>query len=154
FWTFFFQYLGPSDTGWRPYGLAWPDPSNTIRSAPPDLGLEVTERWRSGDSAVDRLRGIVPAEVEGAPVDCPSRPVAGATASGPVPPTRDLSADTAMALQVAGATFQDQHSARAVQLRGFAGQRRSVSDALRGGAPPTAVADEKLPLARLAQRTA
>jgi hypothetical protein len=71
FWTFFFQILGPSDFGWQPFGLAYPDPSNTVRSAPPDLSLFVTERWRCGDRFVDRMRGIVPAEVEGAPVPCP-----------------------------------------------------------------------------------
>ena len=76
FWTFFFQILGPSDSGWQPFGLAYPDPPDTVRSAPPDLSLLVTERWRCGDRFVDQMRGIVPAEVEGAAVPCPGAPTA------------------------------------------------------------------------------
>jgi hypothetical protein len=73
FWTFFFQILGPSNWGWYPLGLALPDPAGTIRSTPPDLFLKVTERWRSGDPFIDKLRGIVPAEIEGAAVACPGQ---------------------------------------------------------------------------------
>jgi peptidoglycan hydrolase-like protein with peptidoglycan-binding domain len=78
FWTFFFQILGPSDSGWQPFGLAYPDPPGTVRSALPDLSLFVTERWRCGDRFIDQMRGIVPAEVEGAAVPCPSPPAATA----------------------------------------------------------------------------
>jgi large repetitive protein len=78
FWTFFFQVLGPSDSGWLPFGLAYPDPPGTVRSAPPDLSLLVTERWRCGDRFIDQMRGIVPAEVEGAAVPCPGAPAVAA----------------------------------------------------------------------------
>ena len=89
FWTFFFQLLGPSNYGWLPFGLAWPDPPQTVRSAPPDIYLKVTERWRVGNPMIDRMRGIVPAEIEGAAVQCPGnnppniagRPVAARTAA-------------------------------------------------------------------------
>ena len=83
FWTFSAQILGPSDSGWQPVGVAWPDPPGTVRSAPPDLSLIVTERWRCGDSAVDQMRGIVPAEVQGAAVGCPPAAQAGPGVSGP-----------------------------------------------------------------------
>jgi hypothetical protein len=82
FWTFFFQILGTSDYGWYPYGLAQPDPANTVRSSAADLLLKVTERWRCGDPAVDRLRGIVPAEIEGAFVQCPDKLPAGVPRAG------------------------------------------------------------------------
>jgi hypothetical protein len=70
FWTFFFQILGPSNSGWKPFGLPYPDPPQTIRSAPPDLRLNLTERWRCGDQFVDNMRAIVPAEIEGAAIAC------------------------------------------------------------------------------------
>ena len=76
-WTFFFQVLGPSRTGWKPFGLAQPDAPDTVRSGAPDLTLVVSERWRCGEAVADDLRGIVPAEIEGAPVACP-----GASSSG------------------------------------------------------------------------
>ncbi len=85
-WSFFFQPLGPSAIGWFPYGLAQPDPPNVVRSAPPDLRLKVTERWRSGDPALDRMRGIVPAQVEGAAVQCPVAPAPASPA--PVSPAQ------------------------------------------------------------------
>jgi large repetitive protein len=72
-YSFLFQVLGTSDTGWKLYGLPWPDPPNTVRSAPPDVLLEVTERWRCGKPFIDRLRGIIPAEVDGAFVSCPGK---------------------------------------------------------------------------------
>jgi large repetitive protein len=78
FWTFFFQVLGPSYYGWHPYGLAMPDPPNTVRSSPADTSLKVTERWRCGNPQVDNMRGIVPAEIEGAAVQCPTQQTPGA----------------------------------------------------------------------------
>jgi len=70
-WTFFYQLAGPSDAGWEPFGQPFPDPPGTIRSTPGDLSLTVTERWRCGDKFADRMRGIVPAEVEVSTVPCP-----------------------------------------------------------------------------------
>ena len=90
FWTFFYQVLGPSDSGWHPAGTAYPDPPDTVRSGPPDLSLTVTERWRCGDRFADRMRGIVPAEVESAAVPCKG---AGAAAA----PVRGASAGSAAA---------------------------------------------------------
>ncbi|MDO9712259.1 hypothetical protein [Paracraurococcus lichenis] len=81
-WLFWGQPLGPSPTGCRLTGLPLPDPAGSTRSAPPDALLVVTERWRCGDMATDALRGIVPAEVEGAMVPCPGAP---SPDSGPTP---------------------------------------------------------------------
>ena len=71
FWTFLNELLGSSDTGWRPDGTAWPDPAKTTRSSPADLHLQVTERWRCSDKFMDKLRGIVPAQIEGKSMACP-----------------------------------------------------------------------------------
>jgi large repetitive protein len=71
FWTFLGELLGASVIGWNLAGEAWPDPPGAVRSTPPDLKLRVTERWRSGNLSVDKLRGILPALVEGLPVACP-----------------------------------------------------------------------------------
>ena len=40
-WVFAGQPLGPSPSGWRLDGLPWPDPPGVVRSAPPELLLEV-----------------------------------------------------------------------------------------------------------------
>lgn len=73
FWDFLREVLGPSPIGWILEGEAWPDPPNTVRSQDPDILLKVTERWRCGDSKLDVLTGIIPAQVEGAAAHCPSR---------------------------------------------------------------------------------
>jgi hypothetical protein len=80
FWTFFFQVLGPSDYGWKPFGLAYPDPPDVIRSSPPDTFLRVTERWRCGAALIDHMRGIVPAQIESGSVACPGPPPPGVAA--------------------------------------------------------------------------
>ncbi len=72
-YSFLLQVLGPSDYGWQLAGLPWPDPPNTVRSGAPDVILKVTERWRCGKPFIDKLRGIIPAEVQGASVDCPNQ---------------------------------------------------------------------------------
>ncbi|ABG33206.1 hypothetical protein CEP88_08080 [Roseobacter denitrificans] len=69
-WTFSDERLGPSATGWDLKGTAWPDPVDAKRSRDPDVELHVHETWRSGDFALDQMRGIVPAVVEGGLVDC------------------------------------------------------------------------------------
>ncbi len=76
-WTFRWEPLGPSTHGWDLEGVAWPDPPGTRRSTPPDTGLHVSERWRSGDVPLDTMRGIFPALVVGSAVACwePSKPV-------------------------------------------------------------------------------
>ncbi len=84
-WTFEHEPTGPSETGWKVMGIAWPDPAKTKRSEAPNLDLDVTERWRTGDRQLDRLRGIVPAIIIGALVPCQQKPptgVAGTTAVG------------------------------------------------------------------------
>ncbi len=73
-YSFLLMPLGTSDIGWQLYGLPWPDPPSTVRSSPPDVALLVTERWRCGDPNIDKLRGIMPAEVDGAFVPCPKLP--------------------------------------------------------------------------------
>jgi hypothetical protein len=80
--TFFQEVLGTSPAGWWLDGKAWPDPPGTIRSEPPDIQLQVTERWRCGNKKLDQLRGVVPAEVQAAPVYCPPvRPSSQLTAA-------------------------------------------------------------------------
>jgi hypothetical protein len=70
-YTFLRELLGPSAASWHLNGTAWPDPPNMVRSSAPDTRLNVTERWRCGDAIADKLRGIVPAQVEGMNVACP-----------------------------------------------------------------------------------
>jgi hypothetical protein len=77
-YTFLQQLLGPSINGWNLTGQPWPDSSNTVRSTPPDTNLQVIERWRCGNSTIDALRGVVPAQVEGMNVACPQKAVPGA----------------------------------------------------------------------------
>ena len=74
FFTFLQELLGPSPIGWWLDGKAWPDPVKTVRSTPPNTQMQVIERWRSGDPYIDKLRGIVPADVEGGFVACPTKP--------------------------------------------------------------------------------
>lgn len=69
--TFLHEASGPSPFGWSLDGTAWPDQPGMVRSSPPSLALDVTERWRTGIASIDNLIGIVPAEVEGMPVVCP-----------------------------------------------------------------------------------
>lgn len=70
-WTFLQEALGPTPYGWRLDGKAWPDPLGTHRSSAPGLEMKVVERWRCGDRKLDQLRSVVPAEVQGTPVNCP-----------------------------------------------------------------------------------
>ncbi|WP_321949328.1 hypothetical protein [Paraburkholderia sp. J10-1] len=77
-WTFRWESLGASSTGWRLEGVAWPDPPHTRRSVAPDTTLPVAERWRSGNMQLDGARGILPAIVIGAAVPC-SRAVGSVT---------------------------------------------------------------------------
>ena len=73
--TFDGQPAGSAPGGWQLRGIAWPDPPGSFRSAPPDTGLTVTERWRCGDDAADRRRGIDPARVIADAVACqPGKP--------------------------------------------------------------------------------
>ncbi|MBD2526239.1 hypothetical protein [Nostoc sp. FACHB-133] len=72
-WTFLEEPFGVSLYGWMLDGEAYPDPPNTVRSAPPPLKLKVTERWRTGVYEIDTLTGIIPAEVVGVPVICPPK---------------------------------------------------------------------------------
>jgi hypothetical protein len=81
FFTFLQQPLGESPFGWRLDGTPWPDPPNTVRSGPPNTRLGVYERWRCGDLFIDKLRGIVPAQVEGEAVPCPETTAPAAPAA-------------------------------------------------------------------------
>lgn len=100
-WTFLEEPSGPSLYGWMLDGEAWPDPPNTIRSAPPPLKLKVTERWRTGIYAIDSLTGIIPAEIVGAAVRCPPKQPEPGISSTP-PGTTTLSSPNAA--QIPGTT--------------------------------------------------
>jgi large repetitive protein len=69
-WTFQAEPTGFSAAGWDLAGIAWPDPSGSVRSTPPPSTLHVGERWRSGDPVLDAQRGIFPAYVLGGIVPC------------------------------------------------------------------------------------
>ncbi len=69
-WTFHWEQLGGSDTGWRLDGIDWPDAPGTIRTQRPEPELAVNERWRSGNPILDGRRGIFPALVIGAQIPC------------------------------------------------------------------------------------
>jgi len=69
-WTFKLEPLGPSESGWSLEGIAWPDAPGTVRSAPAETTLNVTEQWRTGDPSIDSARGIIPAIVVGGLVPC------------------------------------------------------------------------------------
>jgi len=87
-WTFREEALGPSETGWRLTGQAWPDPANTGRSQPANLITLVDERWRSGDLALDLMRGVIPAQVEGFMYPCaPRKQPNGPGATTPTAPS-------------------------------------------------------------------
>ncbi|GAB4539781.1 MAG: hypothetical protein Kow0063_28910 [Anaerolineae bacterium] len=62
-WTFHQVPLGTSAAGWMVTGLALPDEAGFQRSAPPALGLRVTEPWRTADPLADALLGVTPARV-------------------------------------------------------------------------------------------
>ncbi len=69
-WTFLDERLGASPTGWDLEGVAWPDPPNTLRKQTPPTSIHVSERWRCGDPKIDALRGIIPALVLSAAIEC------------------------------------------------------------------------------------
>ncbi|WP_448060924.1 hypothetical protein [Cellulomonas hominis] len=81
-WTFRFEDLGPSRTGWDLEGVAWPDDPGTVRTSAPDTTVRVTERWRSGDGQIDAMRGILPAWVVGGAVPCRRVDVPGVAGPG------------------------------------------------------------------------
>ncbi len=69
-WTFDHRPIGPSATGWRLDGIAWPDPPGTVRTAAVEGKIDVTEPWRCGDQTIDRMQGTQPAIVVGDAVPC------------------------------------------------------------------------------------
>lgn len=69
-WTFLYERLGSSPDGWNLAGVPWPDPPKSKRTEAPELDLGVTERWRSGSTRIDNLRGIVPTVVVGSLYSC------------------------------------------------------------------------------------
>ena len=73
-WTFADSPWGPSVPGWLLEGIAWPDPPDTVRSAPAHGQLQVTEPWRIPKRPdVDVLQGTEPARVVGDHVPCTKR---------------------------------------------------------------------------------
>jgi hypothetical protein len=73
-WTFADSPWGPSVPGWLLEGIAWPDPPDTVRSAPAHGQLQVTEPWRIPQRAdLDVLQGTEPARVVGDHVPCTKR---------------------------------------------------------------------------------
>jgi len=71
-WTFDHQPVGPSQPGWHLAGVPWPDPPGSLRTAPVQGELEVTEPWRC-DPLVDIVQGTEPAFVVGDAVPCYDR---------------------------------------------------------------------------------
>ncbi len=66
-WSFVNVGGGIAVDGWTLNGIAMPDKPKTVRSAPPDTILRVTEPWRSGDALADSLVEVEPASVLGIP---------------------------------------------------------------------------------------
>lgn len=168
-YSFLLQVLGPSDFGWQLTGLPWPDPPNTVRSSPPDVSLQVTERWRCGQPFIDKLRGIIPAEVEGAAVACPNQkaqqpPAVGGIAAAASPPlvsqsvspsatiNRDLLRAVFPAVRSTSSTpFNIVSATSAIDLiRPPTTNNPIVS--IRGGGVETVVPNENLTLSDVAQR--
>ncbi|MBK8733743.1 MAG: hypothetical protein IPL93_13055 [Actinomycetales bacterium] len=69
-WTFDGKPPGPNPAGWRLHGIPWPDPPETIRTAPVDADLAVSEPWRTHDPVADLLQGTEPAIVVSDYVPC------------------------------------------------------------------------------------
>ena len=167
-YSFLLQVLGPSDTGWQLYGLPWPDPPNTVRSNPPDVSLKVTERWRCGKPFIDKLRGIIPAEVDGAFVPCPNqnanRAAGALDANNPAarlaPINRSLlravlpnvsSASSSDALNILSSTSAIMSPTTAIDTS----QPQRITNpilAIRGGGVETVVSNESLTLTDVVQR--
>ncbi|BBX48719.1 hypothetical protein GCM10009641_02350 [Mycobacterium cookii] len=63
FWCFNRANVGTSPDGWTLQGTAWPDPPDTVRSAPPPLTLKVNELWRTRVELIDSLLSMEPAYV-------------------------------------------------------------------------------------------
>ena len=73
-WTFADSPWGPNPPGWLLDGIAWPDPPETVRSAPAQGRLQVTEPWRIPERPdLDVLQGTEPARVIGDHVPCTKR---------------------------------------------------------------------------------
>jgi len=78
-WTFNRQQLGPSETGWRLNGAAWPDPPDTRRGSAPNTRVFVHEAAASSMTpliesllTISGQRNLEPAKVIG---DAPPVPV-------------------------------------------------------------------------------
>ena len=69
-WTFDGQPPGPNPAGWSLAGIPWPDPPGTVRTAPVDADLAVSEPWRTHDPVADLLQGTDPAIVVSDYVPC------------------------------------------------------------------------------------
>jgi large repetitive protein len=106
-WTFNHEPFGPSASGWRLQGTAWPDLPNVMRSGVPDLELFVDESWRSGAPQADSWRGIIPARVEGRMIDCPPHGGFAARAITAVPLKADVEMKRAMAAFTVGEMATD-----------------------------------------------
>ena len=72
-WTFDGAPAGPSVPGWSLDGVPWPDPPGTVRSAPVEGRVQVTEPWRCGDRDIDAIQGTDPATVLADAVACSLR---------------------------------------------------------------------------------
>jgi hypothetical protein len=69
-WTFDDKPNGPSEPGWALHGIPWPDPPGTVRSAPVEADLAVSEPWRTHQADIDLVQGTQPALVVGDFVAC------------------------------------------------------------------------------------
>ncbi len=72
-WTFRYEPLGASLTGWLIDGMAWPDAPDTVRSRPVDTNVRVKEIWRT-DTFLDGMLPAKEAHVVGQQAVCPKPP--------------------------------------------------------------------------------
>ncbi|HKO19013.1 MAG TPA: hypothetical protein VJU82_09010, partial [Acidobacteriaceae bacterium] len=83
FWCFNRANVGTSTSGWTLQGTAWPDPPNTVRSAPPPLTLKVKEIWRTGIADIDSVLPVELGYVFRLPLPCIPDKIAPSPVAGP-----------------------------------------------------------------------
>ncbi|MFZ1285639.1 MAG: DUF6603 domain-containing protein [Candidatus Phosphoribacter sp.] len=115
-WTFVDSPWGPNPPGWVLEGVAWPDPPDTVRSAPARGQLTVTEPWRvPGRPDVDLIQGTEPAIVVGDYVPCTARDLDSPTRSALRRMTTGLAKDLADGPSMSASAFGEAAYRQAVE---------------------------------------